>query len=277
MNKKKYFLASKVLINIVLFILILIVLYPLYWTIINSLKTNNELFASPFSIPHKLNFSNYISAWNQGLSQYFLNSVYVSVVAIGITVFLSALCAYGLTQFDIKGKNVIFMIVLGGLMLSPEVALVSLYKILQTLHLYNTRWAMIIPYIAFKLPFCVFLMRSYFISFPKDMEEAATIDGCNSFQVFYKIIVPISLPIFASTAIMDALFVWNEFTYALVFVEDKTIQTIPVGLMAFRDSLNTDWAVLLAGITIATLPMVILFLCMQKYFVKGLTSGAVKG
>lgn len=136
---------------------------------------------------------------------------------------------------------------------------------------------MIIPYIAFKLPFSVFLMRSYFISFPKDMEEAATIDGCNTFQVFYKIVVPISLPIFASTAIMDAIFVWNEFLFALVFVENKAITTIPVGLMAFRDALNTDWTVLLAGITIATLPMAILFLCMQKYFVKGLTSGAVKG
>lgn len=277
MNNKKHFLISKILINIFLFFLVIIVLYPLYWTIINSLKTNNELFISPFSLPHKLIFKNYISAWNLGLSQYFLNSIYVSFISIAITVFLGALCAYGLSRFDIKGKNLIFMVVLGGLMLSPEVALVSLYKILQTLHLYNTRWAMIIPYIAFKLPFSVFLMRSYFISFPKDMEEAATIDGCNTFQVFYKIVVPISLPIFASTAIMDAIFVWNEFLFALVFVESKAITTIPVGLMAFRDALNTDWTVLLAGITIATLPMAILFLCMQKYFVKGLTSGAVKG
>lgn len=277
MNKKKHFTVSKILINIFLFFLVIIVLYPLYWTIINSLKTNNELFASPFSLPHKLLFKNYISAWNLGLSQYFLNSIYVSSISIIITVFLGALCAYGLSRFDIKGKNLIFMVVLGGLMLSPEVALVSLYKILQILHLYNTRWAMIIPYIAFKLPFSVFLMRSYFISFPKDMEEAATIDGCNTFQVFYKIVVPISLPIFASTAIMDAIFVWNEFLFALVFVENKAITTIPVGLMAFRDALNTDWTVLLAGITIATLPMAILFLCMQKYFVKGLTSGAVKG
>ncbi|MFA6940143.1 MAG: carbohydrate ABC transporter permease [Clostridiaceae bacterium] len=277
MNKKKHYTVSKILINIFLFFLVIIVLYPLYWTIINSLKTNNELFISPFSLPHKLIFKNYISAWNLGLSQYFLNSIYVSFISIAITVFLGALCAYGLSRFDIKAKNLIFMVVLGGLMLSPEVALVSLYKILQTLHLYNTRWAMIIPYIAFKLPFSVFLMRSYFISFPKDMEEAATIDGCNTFQVFYKIVVPISLPIFASTAIMDAIFVWNEFLFALVFVESKAITTIPVGLMAFRDALNTDWTVLLAGITIATLPMAILFLCMQKYFVKGLTSGAVKG
>lgn len=277
MNKKIHFSVSRIIIYIFLFILVLAVLYPLYWTAVNSLKTNTELFTNPFNLFHKPNFINYKKAWDQGLSQYFINSIYVSAVSIGITVFLSALCAYGLTRFDIKGKNIIFMIVLGGLMLSPEVALVPLYKILQALHLYNTRWAMIIPYIAFKLPFCVFLMRSYFISFPKDMEEAATIDGCNTFQIFYKILVPISLPIFASTAIMDALFVWNEFTFALVFVEDKSITTIPVGLMAFRDSLNTDWTVLLAGITIATIPMVALFLAMQKYFVRGMTSGAVKG
>lgn len=277
MKNKKHFSIGEILINIFLFFLVLIVLYPLYWTIINSLKTNSEIFTNPFSFPHNLLFENYKKAWDLGLSQYFLNSIYVSFISIVLTVFLGALCAYGLSRFDIKGKNIIFMMILGGLMLSPEVALVSLYKILQAMHLYNTRWAMIIPSIAFKLPFAVFLMRSYFISFPKDMEEAATIDGCNTFQVFCKIIVPISLPIFATTAIMDAIFVWNEFLFALVFVENKAITTIPVGLMAFRDALNTNWAVLLAGITIATLPMLILFLSMQKYFVKGLTAGAVKG
>lgn len=268
---------NRIAVNTLLVFLTVVVVYPLYWAVINSLKTTGELFTDSFGFPRNLHFENYKAAWDLGLSQYFLNSIYVSAVSIFLTVFLGALCAYGLTRFNIKGKNFLFLIILGGLMLSPEVALVSLYKILQALHIYNTRWAMIIPYVAFKLPFAVFLIRSYFLTFPKEIEEAAVIDGCNSFQIFYKIIVPISLPIFAATAIMDAIFVWNEFLFALVFVENKDITTIPVGLMAFRDALNTDWTVLLAGIIIASLPMVILFLALQKYFVKGLASGSVKG
>ncbi len=277
MKDSKKLSVSKITINTLLVFLTAVVVYPLYWTVINSLKTTGELFTNSFNFPHTLHFENYKAAWDLGLSQYFLNSIYVSVVSIFLTVFLGALCAYGLTRFNIKGQNALFIVILGGLMLSPEVALVSLYKILQALHIYNTRLAMIIPYIAFKLPFAVFLIRSYFLTFPREIEEAAIIDGCNSFQIFYKIIVPISLPIFAATAIMDAIFVWNEFLFALVFVENKDIVTIPVGLMAFRDALNTDWTVLLAGIIISSLPMVILFLFMQKYFVKGLASGSVKG
>jgi len=268
---------KRITINTLLVFLTVVVVYPLYWTLINSLKNTNELFTNPFNFPHTLHFENYVSAWNLGLSQYFLNSIYVSAVSIFMTVLLGALCAYGLTRFNIKGKTIIFFTVLGGLMLSPEVALVSLYKILQALHIYNTRLAMIIPYIAFKLPFAVFLIRSYLLTFPRELEEAAIIDGCNSLQIFLKIIVPISMPIFAATAIMDAIFVWNEFLFALVFIENKSIVTIPVGLMAFRDALNTNWAVLMAGIVISSLPMVILFLVMQKHFVKGLASGSVKG
>lgn len=277
MKKAKMFSFRGTAINTLLFALTVVVIYPLYWTVINSLKTTEELFTDSFKFPQILHFENYKSAWELGLSQYFLNSIFVSTVSIVLTVFLGALCAYGLTRFKIKGKNILFVIILGGLMLSPEVALVPLYKVLQALHIYNTQWAMIIPYIAFKLPFAVFLIRSYLLSFPRELEEAAIIDGCNSFQIFYKIVVPISMPIFAATAIMDAIFVWNEFLFALVFVEDKSITTIPVGLMAFRDALDTDWTVLLAGIIIASLPMVILFLAMQKHFVKGLASGSVKG
>lgn len=277
MIKEKSFIIKKIIINVFLFILALIVIYPLFWAVINSLKTNTELFTDSVALPKKLLFSNYTQAWEQGLSQYFFNSIYVSFISIAMTLVLGSLAAYSFARFQFKGKNKLFLIIVGALMLAPEVALIPLFKILQIIDLYNTRWAMIVPYIAFRVPFAVFLIRSYIVSIPNDMEEAAYIDGCNSFQVFLKVILPVSMPIIATAAIMTAVSVWNEFSFALVFVENKAITTIPVGLMAFRDALATNWTVLIAGIVMSSIPMIVLFLLLQKYFIRGLTDGGVKG
>lgn len=274
MNKRK---ALSALVNIFLIVLCLIILLPMLWLIMNSLKTNQELFRNSLALPAVPQFHNWVLAWQKGLYKYFFNSVIVSGFSlIGILVF-SSLLAYGLTRFQAKGSGIIFLIVLGGMALSEQVALVPLYKILKVLHIYNTYLAVILPYIAFRIPFTVFLMRSYFISIPKELEEAAIVDGYNSFQIFTKIIVPISKPVFASCAIVSLNHVWNEFLFANVFLESKNLMTIPIGLMTFKGDLRADYVTMLAGIIIASLPMIILFLCMSKQFVRGLTAGAVKG
>ncbi len=249
----------------------------MYWVVISSLKTNNEFLSDPLGLPAKLRFENYISAWNQGFSRYFLNSILINIVSVVITVSVGAACAYSLARFDFKGKNIIFFTILAGLLLSPQVAVLPLYKLLIRLKLYNTYWALILPYVGFNLPFSIFLMRSYFISIPREIEESAYIDGCNAFTTFYKIIIPISKPIIASAAIVTSRFFWNEFLFALIFIEDRSKYTVPIGLSHFRNALTTDYTTMLAGITIAALPMIILFLIMQKQFIKGLTAGSVKG
>ena len=227
----------KILLNAFFVILALIILLPMAWMILNSLKTNQELFRDSLALPAVPQFKNWINAWNQGLYKYFGNSLIVSGSSlIGILIFSSFL-AYGLTRFKAKGSGIIFLVVLGGMALSEQVALVPLYKMLKAVHLYNTYWAVILPYIAFRIPFTVFLMRSYFISIPKELEEAAVVDGYNSFQIFTKIIVPISKPIFASCAIVCLNHVWNEFLFANVFLESKKLMTIPIGLMTFKGCL----------------------------------------
>lgn len=268
---------ATILLHVFLFLLAIGIIFPLCWLILNSLKTNGELFTNSFAFPQKFLFENYITAWNRGLSRYFLNSLIVSAISIAGTVFLGALAAYGLSRFEMTGKHLILIIILGGLMLPEQVALVPLYKLLQKIHLYNTYGAMIIPYIAFRLPFAVFLMRAYFLAFPKDVEEAAYIDGCDSLSVFFKIILPISKPILASTAIMTLIFVWNEFLFALVFVENESIMTIPIGLMTFHGKVSSEWTSLLAGITIASIPMIIVYLLLQRQFITGLMAGSLKG
>jgi len=267
----------KILLHLFLVFLVGVIVFPVLWLVLNSLKTNQEMFLNSLALPKKWMFQNYATAWNKGLFHYFKNSILVSAVSLFFILLISSFLAYGLTRFNLKYSNFIFVLVLGGMALSEQVALVPLYKILQSLKLYNTQWAIILPYIAFRIPFTMFLLRSYFISIPKELEEAAIVDGCNSLQRFFHIIIPISKPVLASCAIVNLNFVWNEFLFANVFLESKSIMTIPLGLMAFQGDLKSDYVVMLAGILIASLPMVMLFLCMQKQFVRGLTQGAVKG
>jgi len=255
----------------------LIIFYPLFWIIMNSLKTSTELFINSFALPEKPLFQNYIDAWNMGFSKFFFNSILVTASSVAVTVLISAFCAYALARLDIKFKNLILYLIIGGLLLSPHSALISLYKIFDALNIYNTYFAMIVPYIAFRIPFAVFLMYGYFKDFPGDLEDAARIDGCSTLKIFMRIVMPISKPIIVATTIVSSIFTWNEFIFALVFIESEELVTIPVGLSRFRDALQTNWTGMMAGIVLASLPMIIAFLFMSKSFIRGLTAGSVKG
>ncbi len=277
MRRKPLFIVNKIWINAIFWILMLLIIYPLLWMILNSLKTSTELFVNSFTLPEKPIFQNYVDAWNMGFAEFFFNSVLVTASSVVVTVLLSAFCAYALARLDIKFRNLFLYLIIGGLLLSPQSALISLYKIFDSMHIYNTYFAMIIPYIAFRIPFAVFLVYGYFKEFPPDLEDAARIDGCNTFRTFIKIVMPISKPIIAATAIVSAIFTWNEFIFALVFIESENLITIPVGLSRFRDALQTNWTGMMAGIVIASLPMILAFIFMSKSFIRGLTAGSVKG
>ena len=162
-------------------------------------------------------------------------------------------------------------------MLSAQVTLIPLYRIIQNLGLHNTYWAMILPYSAFRMSITVLLIRSYFLGIPRELQEAATIDGCSSFGVLWRIFLPISKPILMTCAILVAYYAWNEFLFSIIFIDSRALKTIPSGLMVFRDALATDYALLFAGLTISAAPMILVFIIMQKQFVRGLTAGAVKG
>ncbi|HZG17198.1 MAG TPA: carbohydrate ABC transporter permease [Candidatus Bathyarchaeia archaeon] len=253
------------------------ILYPLLWLVMNGLKTNSEFFLDTWSLPKQWMWQNYQQAWDAGIGQYFFNSILVTLVSVLIILLLGSMAAYGLSRFRFKGVDALLLIILSGLMLAPQVSLISLYKILQTIGLYNTYWALIVPYVAFQLPFAIFLMRSYFLSIPRELEESAYMDGCNTWRIYLHIILPMGRPILASAALLTGMSIWNEFMFAMVFVEDTNLRTIPVGLMNLRSQLNTNFGVQLAGLTIAALPMIIAFVLFQRQFVRGLTAGSVKG
>lgn len=253
------------------------IIYPLFWMAMSGFKSNREIMLNTWALPSKWLWENYELAWKYGVKQYFLNSVIVTAASVALTIAISAIAAFALSRFEFSYKELVLGIIVGGLMLSPQVGLISLYKLLSTLRIYNTYWALIISYTAYRIPFTVFLMRSYFITLPREVEESAFIDGCNSWQVFSRIVLPMSRPIIATSALLTAMFTWNEFMFALVFIENNSLRTVPVGLMNLRGALTTKWSVLLAGLTLSALPMIIMFLIFQKQLIRGLTSGSVKG
>jgi raffinose/stachyose/melibiose transport system permease protein len=273
-KKKRYTGVTIVYIGLIAYFIV--IAYPLLWMIISSFKSTDEIFTHSWSMPHAWLIENYVTAWKSGISSYFLNSVIVTGASCFLTVLVSALGAYGLSRFEFQGKAFVLIICLGGLMLSPQVSLIPLYSIIQKLGIYNTHLALILPYVAYRIPLTILLIRAYFLSIPKELEEAARLDGCTSLGILFRIFIPMSTPILLTTTILTAYYTWNEFMFAIIFIDDDSLRTIPAGLMQFRDALQTDWGVLLAGLTISAAPIVILFLFMQKYFIRGIANGSVK-
>ncbi len=269
--------AGKILIFLFFCVFAIVIILPMIWMIISSMKTNTEFLKDPWGLPSIWHWDNYAYAFKYGVGKYFMNSVIVTVVSVFVTVFFSALAAYVVSRFQFKGKNLVFLFIIGGMMISPEVNLVSLFKLLQTLHLYDTHAGLIISYSVFQLSFTVLLMRSYMLSMSQEVEESAFMDGCTSFKVFLYIVVPICRPVLASGALFATMHAWNEFMFATVFIESDDLRTIPTGLVTLQAALKTDYPVLISGLVISAGVVIIAFLIFQKQFIRGLAQGSVKG
>lgn len=268
---------AQVLILAILCTGFVMVAYPLFWVLMSSLKTTEEITLNVWALPTAPQWQNYVNAWNRGISGYFVNSLIVTLSTIAGVLSLSSLCAYGLSRYKTPWLKYVLIIVMGGMMLNPQVCLVPLYGILTKLGIRNTYLALIIPYVAFRLPLNTLLIRSFFLSVPKEIEESATLDGCTSLQIYARIFLPMSRPILLTSAILTAYYAWNEFLFAIIFIDSNKYRTIPAGLMSFRDALQIDWGPLLAGMAISAVPIMIFFISVQKHFVRGMMAGSVKG
>lgn len=249
------------------------ILYPLAWAVLNGFKSNLELFGDPWGLPSTWRWENFQKAWNLGVVRYLMNSVIVTGASVVTTILFSAMAAYALTRHRIPFANAITVLLLGGMMLAPTVALIPLFRLLQAIGIFDTYWALIILYTAFRIPFTVFLIRAYMITLSREMEDAAIVDGASRWQIFWLVIMPLSRPIIVSAALLQALFAWNEFVFALVFINDTDLKTLPVGLLQMQGRVLSDWPVLFAALTIASIPMIVLFLAGQRQFIRGLSEG----
>lgn len=267
---------AQLFVGLILVLLVLAVIYPLLWMVFSSFKNNSELFANPWSLPGELRWGNFERAWNAGVVRFFVNSTLVTAASIVTTTLISAWAAYGLVRVNVPFSGPITGLLLGGLMVAPTVALIPLFGLLQRLHVYDSVWALLILYTAFRIPFTTFLIRAYLIDMPREMDEAAYVDGATRTQIFWRLVLPVCRPILVSAALLQALFAWNEFAFALVFISNTENKTLPVGLMDMQSRLLTEWPVQFAGLTMAALPMIILFLIGQRQFLRGLTEGMGK-
>ena len=276
MLKKSEFHLKQFVLYFIFILFSLSIIYPLFWILSNSLKTNKEFYNNTFSLPGHPEIGNYLQAWKEGISLYYLNSIIVTVITVILILLVSTLAAYAVTRFPFKYKKILLGILLGGMFVSPQTAVLPLYHLLRDLRIYDTYVAMIIPILAFRISFSIFLLFPAFHSFPKELEEAAVLDGCRSFEIYRKIMLPVCRPAVTVCLLLNLIYTWNEFTFSLNFISTEKYYTIPIGLMSFSQALYTDWVALLSGIVLAIVPVLVLFIAFQKYFVAGLTVGSVK-
>lgn len=262
----------------VLVFFILIVLYPLFFVLITSFKTNNEFYQNIWLPGKVFHFENYVIAWVKGnLGLYMLNSIIVVTSSVFLITLFSMFAGYSLAKLLKKGSSIITMIFLSTMMIPNEATIVLLFILMARLGIVNTRGNLIIVYVGWSLALTTYIFKNFFISLPRELAEAAKIDGCNEFQIFIKVMMPISKPAIATAVVFNFIFIWGEFLWALITISDKNIKTIPLGLFTFQNQYNTQWGPLSAGISIIIIPLILVFIYFQKYFIEGLTSGAIKG
>lgn len=267
------FLTHAILITIALSCL-----FPVYWMFSSSLKTQEEIFSSMSLFPEHWMWANYAIAWvKSDFGKYFLNSLIYTVTGVFGIVFLSSLAAYGFARLNMWGKNLFFYLLISTLLIPIPGVFVPLYLLLKNLGLLDTRLGLVLCYISGNLAFGIFLLRSFFEELPREIEEAALIDGASKFGIYWRIALPLARPALATLVIFNSLTIWNEFLLALVVLQDTAKMPIQRGLMVFQGTHITDYPLLMAGLTIATIPVLVVYLLMQKHIIKGIASGALKG
>ena len=275
--------ASHSIIKTIVFVLLIIwaviQIYPLLWLLLFSFKNNTEIFGgNVLGLPHVWQFKNYSTAVMSGnVGVYFLNSALVTVVTIAVSSVLIATTSYAIVRMKWKLSKVTLTVFLLGMMIPIHAALLPLFVILKNLHLLNTYLALIIPYIAFALPMGIFILTGFLYSIPRDLEEAACIDGCNIYQAFLKIIMPLLKPGLATVAIFTYLSTWNELMFANTFINSESMKTITVGILSLSGQYTTDWGPIGAGLMIATVPTLVIYILLSDQVQKSLIVGAVKG
>ncbi|MGH7911903.1 MAG: carbohydrate ABC transporter permease [Candidatus Dormibacteraceae bacterium] len=272
--------ASMTVTQVILIVYALIVVLPVLWMLLSSLKTNHQFLYQPFALPTHLQFSNYARAWTaDNIGRWFINSVIVVVVSTFFTVLLSSMCAYVLARYEFPGRNVIYYAFILGLSFPVILAIVPLFFIVQGLGLLGSLPGLIIVYVAYSLPFTVFFLTAFFRTLPMEIAEAGLIDGSTHFGVFFRLMLPLAMPGLVSMTIFNVLGQWNQ--YLLPLVLDSTNPNnyvLAQGLanLSQIESYHANYVELFAGLTIAILPIFVLYAILQNRLQAGMTAGAVK-
>jgi raffinose/stachyose/melibiose transport system permease protein len=270
-------LARKFPLYMIALLLLIFMGYPFLYMLSTSLKSQGDFFEKPFSLFSSFEFENYASVFEMGISRYFLNSIMVSVAAVVIVMFIAALASYPLSRMKFKFNRPLLLLFISGMMLPIHATLIPVFKLSQSMGIYDTLWALLGPYIAFSLPISIFILTQFMQEIPKSLEEAAKIDGCTHFGIFWRVILPMLTPALMTVFIYNFLHLWNEFIFALVLISSPENRTIPLGLQDFYGEFSVNIPGLMAALTLFSLPVLVVYLFSQEKVVKGLAGGSVKG
>lgn len=261
---------------LILVLLSLIFLIPVVWVLLSALKSGSELFAWPPTIlPKRFTLENFVVAFQKGsFGLYFWNSTFSTVMATIITLIINCMAGYAFAKFKFKGNNFIFLTFLATLMIPLEVIMIPIFQVLKFFHMYNSIWGIIIPPAA--TPTGVFLIRQYMLSIPDELLEASRIDGASELRIFVSIIVPIAKPVLAVLAIFSFMWRWNDFLWPLLVISDSNLYTVQLAIANFSGQYSVDWNSLLAMAVVTMVPVLIIFLVFQKYFVRGMVISGLK-
>ncbi|AIQ23050.1 sugar ABC transporter permease [Paenibacillus sp. VTT E-133280] len=277
-------LISKIAVRFFLILWSLVVLYPVLWTFLTSLKDNQQvMLGKPWDFPSIFRFENYTNVWSRAnFGDYFLNSIIVTVASTLLSLIMAATTAYILARFTFKSRGLFYFVYVASMMIPTTLGLIPLFFLLGDMNLSNSLVGLTLVYSVGTigiLPFGIFFLVGFFKALPRELEEAATIDGSSLYGVFFKIMLPLSKPGLITVGIMNALTVWNEYIMATVLINDPAKYTIPVGIAIMQGEMQyrTEWGPLFAGLSISMIPVIVMYVLYQRQITGGLTAGALKG
>ncbi|OFX15138.1 MAG: sugar ABC transporter permease [Armatimonadetes bacterium RBG_19FT_COMBO_69_19] len=271
-------LPWKVAVQVILLANAVLVLAPMALMGLSAFKSTREIFQNPFGIPTVWRFENFARVWVEArFALYFRNSVVVTLASIVVILVFGAMAGYALGRFRFSGNDLLYLYFLSGLMLPIRLGIIPLFILMRNLNLLDTHWALILTYAASGLPSAVFILTGFFRALPTDLDSAARIDGAGEWLIFRRVMLPLVRPALVIAAIYNLIPIWNDFFFPLVFIQSDRLKTLPLGMTTFFGQYYTDWALLFAGLTLAAVPVILLYVMLSQHFIRGLTAGAVKG
>lgn len=254
-------------------------IYPLVWLFKFSLKSNAEVFGlSPFALPQEPRWENYIRVWTEGnINMYFFNSVWITAVSVLLTILLASFVTFAITRMNWKLNKLVLGLFMVGLMVPIHSAIIPLFAFFLDLNLIDHPLSIILSYTAFNLPLTIMILLGFYYTLPREIEEAAVVDGCSIHRIFFQITLPMTTPVLATTAIINMIYNWNEFIFVNTFISSDKFKTLTVGIQNFIGQYLTDWGAIGATLMISIIPILIAFLILSNRIVEGIAAGSVKG
>lgn len=267
------------LLYVLLSLVALLQILPLVWLLLFSLKNNQEVFdMAPFALPATPRWENYVKVWTEGnISLYFFNSVWITVVSVVFTVLFASLVTFAITRMRWKGRSLVLGLFMVGLMIPVHSTLIPLFSLFLKLNLTDHPLSVILSYIAFNMPITIMILLGFYYALPREVEEAAVMDGCSVNRIFFRIVLPMTASVIATTAIINMIYDWNEFIFVNTFISSDAYKTLTVGVQNFIGQYTTDWGAIGATLMISILPILIAFLVLSERIVEGIAAGSVKG